>query len=121
MDGLVIYRGAAYDWDGEGMHTWFMRSYIIVTHIIDKVVYGDSAIIDYSREYRETIYTDHIGMTKFSSKNDPGYKKVLHAIETLLEKLSEGERAPANQSMLNNSFITSLLTALHCKRDIARP
>jgi hypothetical protein len=46
---------------------------------------GESAIIGDGRENRETIHDDHIGMVKFSATTDDGYKKVLHAIEILLE------------------------------------
>jgi hypothetical protein len=46
---------------------------------------GESAIIGDVRETRETIHDDHIGMVKFSATSDDGYKKVLHAIEILLE------------------------------------
>ena len=43
-----------------------------------------------------TIYADHIGMTKFSTTNDPGYKKVLYAIEMLLqEPLTKDQPTPA--------------------------
>jgi hypothetical protein len=50
-------------------------------------------------EYRSSIYADHIGMTKFSTRDDGGYKKVKNAIEMLLEELTEREATPANQSM----------------------
>ena len=56
---------------------------------IDQVVPGDSAIIGDPRENRGTIHGDHISMVKFSTKDDPGYKKVLYSIETLLEELEE--------------------------------
>src|SRR5260221_4309613 len=52
---------------------------------IDQVVPGESAIIGDPRENRETIYGDHISMVKFSTKDDPGYKRVLNSIETLLD------------------------------------
>jgi hypothetical protein len=45
----------------------------------------DSAILGDAREYRETIHADHVGMVKFSTRSDPGFKKVLGAIEMLLE------------------------------------
>ena len=50
---------------------------------------GDSAILRDARENRDTIHADHMGMTKFSSRDDNQYRKVLNAIETLLEKLTE--------------------------------
>jgi hypothetical protein len=63
------------------------------------VVDKDSAIIGDARENRETIHADHIGMAKFSSRDDPGYKKVLNAIETILEGHSkDDDRESANQS-----------------------
>jgi len=61
---------------------------------IDQVVPGESAIIGDPRENRETIYGDHISMVKFSTKDDPGYKKVLNSIETLLEGLGEDSPTP---------------------------
>jgi protein SERAC1 len=62
-------------------------------------VYGDSAIIRDARENRDTIYADHIGMAKFSSRDDTQYRKVLNAIEVLLEKLTEDELAVSKHSM----------------------
>lgn len=64
----------------------------------NQVVYGDSAIIDYPHEVRGTIHADHLGMTKFSTRDDPGYRKVLYAIETALEKPPENKSGSANQS-----------------------
>jgi len=58
---------------------------------IDQVVPGESAIIGDPRENRETIYGDHSSMVKFSSKDDPGYKKVLNSIEMLLEGLDSAQ------------------------------
>jgi hypothetical protein len=66
--------------------------------VLDQVVYGDSAIIGDARENRETIHADHIGMTKFSTKDDDGYGKVLYAIEMLLEG-QLGQPVPGHQSM----------------------
>lgn len=60
---------------------------------------GESAIIGDAREHRETIHADHVGMVKFSSRADPGYKQVLYAIEMLLEGLAKNEPTPANESM----------------------
>ena len=42
---------------------------------------------------------DHISMVEFSAKNDPGYKKVLNSIETLLEGLGEDSRTPNKESV----------------------
>jgi protein SERAC1 len=60
-------------------------------------VYGDSARIGDAREHRETIHADHIGMTKYSTKDDDGYGKVLYAIEMLLKARLEDHPAPAQQ------------------------
>jgi len=78
-------------------------AYIWCTRInsIDQVVPGESAIIGDARENRETIYGDHISMAKFSTKDDPGYKKVLNSIETLLEGLGEASPTPSKQGVLN--------------------
>ena len=62
---------------------------VVVLTRLDQVVPGDSAIIGDSREYRGTIHGDHISMVKFSTRDDPGYKKVLYSIEMLLEELGE--------------------------------
>jgi hypothetical protein len=62
-----------------------------------QVVDGESAIIGDARENRETIHDDHIGMVKFSATSDDGYKKVLHAIELLLEGLHMDELPVAIQ------------------------
>jgi len=56
---------------------------------IGQVVPGDSAIIGDPRESRGTIHGDHISMVKFSTRDDPGYKKVLYSIEMLLEGFEE--------------------------------
>ena len=66
---------------------------------IKQVVQGDSAIIGDAREIRETIYADHVGMAKFSRRDDGEYRKVLYAIEILLESLMENELAPDIHSM----------------------
>ena len=73
---------------------------------IDQVVPGESAIIGDARENRETIYGDHISMAKFSTKDDPGYKKVLNSIETLLEGLGEDLPTPSKQGVLHHLHIT---------------
>ena len=66
---------------------------------INQVVQGDSAIIGDAREIRETLYADHVGMAKFSTRDDAEYKKVLYAIEMLLENLAENEPAPDKHGM----------------------
>ena len=55
----------------------------------------ESAIIGDAREHRETIHADHTGIVKFSTREDPGYRKVLNAIEMIIED-------PANQSTYKN-------------------
>ena len=71
---------------------------ICVTRI-GQVVPGDSAIIGDPHENRGTIYGDHISMVKFSTKDDSGYKKVLYAIEMLLEGLGEDSLRPSKRSV----------------------
>jgi len=66
--------------------------------LIDQVVPGDSAIIGDPRENRGTIHGDHISMVKFSTKDDPGYRKVLYSIEMMLEEPSEGSLTATKQS-----------------------
>jgi hypothetical protein len=61
------------------------------------VVERESAIIGDARERRETIHADHVGMVKFSTRDDPGYRKVLNAIEMVLEE-SQKDELSTNQS-----------------------
>jgi hypothetical protein len=65
----------------------------------DQVVSGDSAIIGDARENRETIHADHVGMTKFSSREDSEYKKILCAIEMLLQAPIQEHRTPGDEGM----------------------
>jgi hypothetical protein len=60
-----------------------------------QVVDGESAVIDHACEYRGYIHRDHIGMVKFSTRDDTEYKKVLHAIETVLEEHARDKIDPA--------------------------
>ena len=62
-------------------------------------MHGDSAVIGDAREHRTLIHADHIGMTKFSNSDDAGYKKVLYAIEIVLEWHPTNEQAPAEECM----------------------
>ena len=66
----------------------------LIAICVGQVVPAESAIIGDPRENRETIYSDHISMVKFSRKDDPGYKKVLNSIEMLLEGLGEDSQTP---------------------------
>ena len=52
-----------------------------------------------AHENHDTIHADHIGIAKFSSRDDNQYRKVLNAIENLLEKLTEDELARGKHSM----------------------
>jgi hypothetical protein len=56
---------------------------------LSQVVNADSAVIGDARENRGTIHANHIGMVKFSARSDFGYKKILYAMEMLLEALRE--------------------------------
>jgi hypothetical protein len=56
---------------------------------------GESAVIGDAHENRWSIYADHIGMAKFSSRDDNEYKKVLYAIEMVLEGHPEDKQGPA--------------------------
>jgi hypothetical protein len=73
-----------------------VTSYLI---LVEQVVDGESAIIGDPYENRGTIYGDHFGMAKFSSRGDSEYRKVLYAIEMLLE-------LPGTQSMSTNLIST---------------
>jgi protein SERAC1 len=67
--------------------------------VIHQVVYGDSAIIGDAREIRGSIHADHLGMVKFASIRDDGYKKVLYAVEMLLEGLDDDQLGSTDQSV----------------------
>jgi len=69
---------------------------------IDQVVPGESAVIGDPRENRGTILGDHISMVKFSTKDDPGYKKVLYSIEMMLEGLRKDSVITSKQGVLNS-------------------
>ena len=62
-------------------------------------MHGDSAIIGDALEHRESIYGDHIGIAKLSSRDDTEYGKVLYALEMLLKRVAEDKVAPVEQSM----------------------
>jgi hypothetical protein len=64
----------------------------------------DSAIIGDALENRETIHADHFGMTKFSTQDDPGYRKILNAIVMALEG-PEVDPLSTNQGMYKISTI----------------
>ena len=68
---------------------------------MNQVVTKESAIIDHGYERRDSIHADHVGMTKFSTTSNQGYKKILHAIGVLVEGIqgSENEQGSGNQSM----------------------
>jgi hypothetical protein len=55
----------------------------------DQVVNTDSAIIGDACENRATIRANHIDITKFSTREDDGYGKILNAIEISLEGAPE--------------------------------
>ena len=46
----------------------------------------NSALLGLPGEHRGFIKADHLGMAKFSTRNTE-YKKILHAVKTLLEAL----------------------------------
>ena len=79
------------------MHVTYIRNVGLTR--IEQVVPGESAIIGDARENRETIYGDHISMVKFSTKYDPGYKKILNSIETLLEGLCDDSLTQKKQGV----------------------
>ena len=75
-----------------------MSSILIYMH---QVVSRESAILGDARENRDSIHADHIGMSKFSTTSDPGYKKILYAIGVLVEGSQSSERkvTSTNQSV----------------------
>ena len=94
---MVFCRGTGYHRNREGVYVAYIRSTRF--NRIHQVVPGESAIIGDPRENRETIHGDHISMVKFSTRNDPGYKKVLNAIEMLLEGLDEDSLTRSKQGV----------------------
>jgi hypothetical protein len=71
----------------------------LILIVICQVVFGDSAIIGDAREIRGSIHGDHLSMVKFAAKSDAGYKKVLYAIEMLLEGLNGDQPGATDQSV----------------------
>ena len=67
--------------------------------LIRQVVYGDSAIIGDAREIRGSIHGDHLSMVKFATRSDAGYKKVLYAIEMMLEGVYDDQLGQTNESV----------------------
>ena len=90
---MVFCRGTGHHRNREGEHVAYTRSPRL--NRIDQVVPGELAIIGDPRENRGTIYGDHFSMVKFSTRDDPGYKKVVNSIEMLLEELGEGSLTPS--------------------------
>ena len=70
---------------------------IFILILVYQVVYGDSAIIGDAREIRGSIHGDHLSMVKFATRGDAGYKKVLYAIEMLLEGGNNDQPSPTDQ------------------------
>ena len=62
-----------------------------------QVVDGESAVIGDACEDRGYIYRDHIGMVKFSTRDDTEYKKVSYAIEMVLEGHPENKLGSAEE------------------------
>ena len=76
---------------------------------------GESAIIGDARENRGTIHDDHIGMVKFSATSDDGYKKVLYAIEILLQGPPADELPAAIQHMYILRFLRVTRFTIICR------
>jgi protein SERAC1 len=62
-------------------------------------VHDESAVIGDARENRMSIHADHIRMAKFSTRSDDGYKKILYAIEMVLEWEPMDKPTPAEEGM----------------------
>ena len=76
------------------------------------MVDGESAIIRDACENCGTIHDDHISMVKFSATSDDGYKKVLYAIEILLEGPPADELPGARQRMYKLCFLSVMFTII---------
>ena len=57
-------------------------------------------------------------MVKFSTKDDPGYKKILNSIEVLLEGLDEDLPTPSKQGVLKSPTHYKNLTTVIVKSEI---
>jgi hypothetical protein len=79
------------------MYLWYDPSLFLI--VVHQVVYGESAIIGDACEIRGSIHADHLGMVKFASRSDTGYKKVLYAIEMLVEGLDNNQPGSTNESV----------------------
>ena len=73
-------------------------------------MYGDSAIIGDAHEDRGSIHADHLGMAKFATRSDAKYKKVLYAIEMLLEGLDDDQLGATNPCV--SIILFSLITGI---------
>ena len=82
------------------MHT-FRKNLTGILIPVHQVVSRESAILGDAHENRDSIHADHVGMSKFSTTGDPGYKKILYAVEMLLEGIQSSpiEITSTNQSM----------------------
>ncbi|KAF8236873.1 hypothetical protein L208DRAFT_1250112, partial [Tricholoma matsutake] len=87
--------------DRRNLTVWSFEEELPMGMGIGLVVSRESAILGDARENRDSIHADHVGMSKFSTTSDAGYKKILHAVEVLVEGIqgSENEPASGNQSM----------------------
>jgi len=57
-----------------------------------QIVPHDSSSLEGSRQQSITINADHMGMVKFSGKDDQGYEMVKGDIEDLYDKAQQNER-----------------------------
>ena len=62
---------------------------IVTLHsiLIGQVVGKESTIIGDGYEDCDSIHADHVGMAKFSNASEAGYKKILHVIGQLINKI----------------------------------
>jgi hypothetical protein len=81
---------------------------LLLIHIT-QVVSGDSTVIGDAHEHRGTIHADHIGIAEFSTRSDPDYKKVLYAIEMILEATREDISKAGEKGMLLLCIIQRLI------------
>jgi len=61
---------------------------------IGLVVDKNSGYIGVPQEEKDTIHADHLGMVKFASTQDPGYVKVLGAIQDCYKTIKQNEEGP---------------------------
>jgi hypothetical protein len=67
----------------------------------NQVVPDSSSTLDDPREHAETISANHMDMCRFSTNIDPGYRKVLGELQTMLRSISDQGECHVCPAFLN--------------------